>query len=164
MPYSVLPYQNGYKVCLTAKPTRCFSRWPLSRRTAERQRAAIERNERQHNGFSYQLEELGLSPDSYLATAWTRARDAGYDPSTLRLSDRPTYKLVFTDPTGRDHYFGATGYNDYIIYQHLEAIGQIPQGEADRKRNNYQARASEARGAWRKDRYSPNRLAMAINW
>lgn len=175
MPYSIVPYQNGYKVCLTAEPTRCFSNRPLSRRTAEKQRVAIQLSEAQRGelqagargirtDFQDYLESIGLPESLYLQFARDRAEKAGYDPSSLQLSDRPRYKLVLTDPTGRRRYFGATGYRDYIIYLFLEATGQVSEGEAFLRRQNYHARASKAGGEWKKDPFSPNRLALVINW
>ena len=41
MPYSVLKKNGGYKVCLTKKPSKCFSKKPLSKQRAISQSKAI---------------------------------------------------------------------------------------------------------------------------
>ena len=166
MPYSVIPYKNGYRVCLTSNTERCFSKRPLSRRTAERQRVAIERSEQSpaDSAFEKQLVSIGFPPTLYLEWARRQATLTGYNPLTLGFSDKPGYKLVITSPSGKRTYFGRTGYNDYLIYLFLEASGRVPQGTAGRMRRNYHGRASKARGDWRRSAYSPNCLALCINW
>jgi hypothetical protein len=44
MPYSLKKVSNGYKVCLTKNPSKCFSKKPLSKIKAIAQRKAIGLN------------------------------------------------------------------------------------------------------------------------
>ena len=41
MPYIIVPVGNGYKVCKKNEPTRCFSKAPIPKARAEKQRIAI---------------------------------------------------------------------------------------------------------------------------
>lgn len=46
----------------------------------------------------------------------------------------------------------------------LESENKVPKGTAMKKRNAYLSRATKIRGDWKKDRYSPNSLAIQILW
>lgn len=46
MPYVIKRVGDGYKVCKAAEPARCFSKKPLAKSTAEKQRVAILISER----------------------------------------------------------------------------------------------------------------------
>lgn len=49
MPYIITPYKYGFRVCEKNKPSVCFSKKPLTKKMAMKQRTAIN------------LSELGLS-------------------------------------------------------------------------------------------------------
>ena len=49
MPYKIVPYKYGFRVCKKDQPSVCFSKKPLTKKTALKQRTAIN------------LSELGLS-------------------------------------------------------------------------------------------------------
>lgn len=49
MPYEIVSYKSGYRVCQADKPSECFSNKPLTKTRAQAQRTAII------------LSELGLS-------------------------------------------------------------------------------------------------------
>jgi len=41
MPYEIIPFETGYRVCKSDEPTKCFSNKPLSKRQATKQMKAI---------------------------------------------------------------------------------------------------------------------------
>ena len=49
MPYKIVPYKYGFRVCKANQPSVCFSKKPLTKKNAVKQRTAIN------------LSELGLS-------------------------------------------------------------------------------------------------------
>jgi hypothetical protein len=50
------------------------------------------------------------------------------------------------------------GYGDFFLWSSQDkALGE-------RKRKAYLARSGKIKGDWKKDKYSPNRLARAILW
>jgi hypothetical protein len=70
----------------------------------------------------------------------------------LYISDKPNKKYMIQKPDGSMVYFGEMGYEDYT--RHGDSI----------RRNRYLTRASNIRGNWKTDMYSPNRLSMALLW
>jgi len=50
MPYSLLPYKFGWRVCKTDKPTECYSKRPLTKKQASKQRVAIILSEKRQQG------------------------------------------------------------------------------------------------------------------
>ena len=77
---------------------------------------------------------------------------------------------MITDPNGKKVYFGLNGYGDYIIYKHLEKQGIAPAGYAEKKRNVFQRshgtlqRIVQNRNKGRNLDYTPNQLALLLNW
>ena len=65
----------------------------------------------------------------------------------LKPSIRETKKYMIETPDGRTVHFGQMGYQDYT--KHKDA---------------YLKRSSNIKGEWRKDKYSPNNLAINILW
>jgi hypothetical protein len=114
--------------------------------------------------FNDLLNDLDYDPNKYLKDARRRAKQAGYNPNNLSLSTRPTYKLMMIDDEGKKRHFGRVGYGDYLIYRHLEKIGEAPRGHAKQKQNVFHASHSNIKGRWRNDQFSPNMLALKINW
>lgn len=101
----------------------------------------------------FDVEEATGEPE-YLKQAKAFAKKAGYkDASSLKLADDGKHKLIL-----RGVKFGSINNNDYIIYkQHFKSV-------AEKKRNQYLARACKIKGDWAKDKYSPNSLAINILW
>ena len=114
--------------------------------------------------FNQQLQDLDYSPIKYLNDAKRQARKAGYNPTDLTFSTKPAYKLMMTDDNGKKRHFGRVGYGDFLIYKHLEKLKEVPRGYANEKRNTFQASHTKIKGKWRDDPYSPNMLALKINW
>lgn len=113
--------------------------------------------------FHKQLEKVGLTHDKYMKQVKILAKDTGYDPSKVHMSEDENHKCVYHSPDG-DVYFGKVGYGDFIIYSWLEQQGEEEEGFAEMKRNAYLSRASNIKGKWKDNKYSPNNLAINILW
>ena len=114
--------------------------------------------------FKAQLESDGYSCAKYLKDARAVARKAGYDPKTLDFANDPTHKLRITAPDGTVRKFGRVEYGDFLIWKHLEHMKKVDKGVALKKRDTFHKSHEAIKGAWRKDKYSPNSLALAILW
>jgi hypothetical protein len=108
--------------------------------------------------FKAQLEKAGLSPEDYLRKAREVANREGYDGRALEFSDNGKNKLMIYDDEGKPRHFGRVGYGDYIIYSATD------KALADKKRNTFQKSHSKIKGDWKNDKFSPNMLALKINW
>jgi len=114
--------------------------------------------------FHKQLKENNITHDQYMKVARKAAKDNGYDPSKLQMSNDGKHKLYYdTQLSGNNEkddavHFGAIGYNDYIIYTLTN------NKDADKHREAYRARATNIKGDWKKNKYSPNNLAINILW
>ena len=134
MPYSINRYKTGFRVCKADDPTVCFSKKPLSKRRATKQRIAIILNEgsgRAERALIKHLRDLRRDPEVYLAFAQAGAAESGYNPAELEFSPAPRKKLRYR---GVD--FGAAGYGDYIIYNLRPDLA-----DPEAKRAQYIARA-----------------------
>jgi hypothetical protein len=105
-----------------------------------------------------EAELKGRGEDAFLREARRKAKAAGLNWQSLRLSDKAGKKLMITAPDGRTTHFGAKGMGDFIHYK----LARDPR--ADERRRLYRARATKIRGDWAKDKYSPNSLAIAVLW
>lgn len=108
--------------------------------------------------FKAQLEKAGLSPEEYLRKARAAANREGYDGRALEFSDNGKNKLMIYDDEGKPHHFGRVGYGDYIIYSNMD------KALAEKKRNTFHKSHSNIKGDWMNDKFSPNMLALKINW
>jgi hypothetical protein len=69
------------------------------------------------------------------------------------LSTRPEKKYMIYHPiTGRRIHFGQMGYEDFTKHKNPA------------RRENYLTRASNIKGNWKKDKFSPNNLSIHILW
>jgi len=101
---------------------------------------------------------FGLSDAAYLRRVRAAAKKAGYDPRKLQLAKDGKHKLAMTTDDGRVVRFGAIKMRDFILWKHTEP------SKADARRKNYLARASNIKGDWKNDKFSPNNLAIKILW
>jgi DNA adenine methylase len=108
--------------------------------------------------FHKQLKEKNITHKQYMKAASKAAKKNGYDPSKLEMSDDGDHKLIYTTPEGKAVPFGKVDYNDFIIYTLTK------NDFADKYRKAYLARATQIKGDWEKDKYSPNNLAINILW
>lgn len=73
--------------------------------------------------------------------------------AVLRPSTRRDKKYMIEDPnTGRIVHFGQMGYEDFTKHKDIE------------RRRRYLMRATNMRGEWRDNPYSPNNLSINILW
>jgi len=115
------------------------------------------------NKFVEQLDSIGLKPESYLKAVKHLAKESGYDPDKVELSQDGIHKVVYHSPEGLKR-FGRVGYGDYIIWSYKEAKRKVPKGHADKKRNVFR----KSHGAMSKihnlGKYSPNELSINLLW
>jgi len=107
--------------------------------------------------FHKQLEKAEVDPHRYLEEARRKAQKARLK-GTVEFSDDSKHKLQIVSPEGKTVRFGAVGLGDHIYYTMAGAEN------AAQHRKSYLARATAIHGNWKKDKYSPNSLAIAILW
>jgi len=113
--------------------------------------------------FKKQLIELGIEPSHYLEMARNNAEDKGYKPSTIDFSDDKTHKLRI-EKDGKIVRFGRVGYNDFLIWTHLEKNNQVKKGTAKAKQDRFWKSHTKIKGDWKENKYSPNWLALNVLW
>ena len=99
------------------------------------------------------LKNNGISPEIYLEIARARADIEGYDPYLLKFSNDEKHKLMYDGVK-----FGATGYNDYILYNII-----YNSDVAELKRINYRKRATNVMKQTNNP-LSPASLSYFIQW
>ena len=120
--------------------------------------------------FEKILEEIDYNPRNYLQEVRQRAKKNKYNPDDVSFSDNMKNKLMIRDPNGKNVYFGLSGYGDFLIYKHLEREGIAPAGTAEKKRNTFQRshgqlqKNIQARKKGSDLKYTPNQLALLLNW
>jgi hypothetical protein len=110
--------------------------------------------------FQEQLKAIGYNPKTYLQQAQIKSMFLNYDWKKLQFSDDDKYKLQMTDPKGKIIRFGATGYNDYLIYMFLVKKRKITYEEAQKHRENFFKRMKKTNDKL----YSKKNLAISILW
>jgi len=105
-----------------------------------------------------------MTPSEYLKKARQSASRNGYDPKKLELATDGKHKLCILTDDNLKRCFGRVGNNDFIMWSHLEKIGKVQPGYAEMKRRVFHASHSKIRGNWKSDKFSPNMLALKINW
>ena len=75
----------------------------------------------------------------------------GYDKEVY-LSSKKDKKYMLQDPNGKWVHFGQLGYEDYTKHKN------------EQRRNNYLNRATNMRGKWKDNPYSPNNLSIHLLW
>jgi hypothetical protein len=108
--------------------------------------------------FAAQLKEAGIDPKAYLNKAKAAAKKAGYDPRAVEFSDNDVHKLMIHDDFGKVSRFGRVGYGDFHIWSKVEPA------KAPSKRATFRKSHEAIKGDWKKDKYSPNNLAINILW
>jgi len=100
--------------------------------------------------FFNQLEKLKIDHKQYLKIAKDRAKQKGYDPKLLFFSNDGIHKLEYDNTP-----FGRVGYKDFIIYTLTEPK------KAEQARDRFHKSHSKINDS---GRFSPNQLALNINW
>jgi hypothetical protein len=111
-----------------------------------------------HARFASQLKKAGITPAEYLKKAQTKAKQFGLAYKHLGFSNDDTHKLQIPNASGTLVRFGSVGLGDHILYT------LSGDSSADEHRRRYLARATKIKGDWKKERYSPNNLAIHILW
>lgn len=70
----------------------------------------------------------------------------------IGLSRKKDKKYMVTRPDGKIVHFGQMGYEDFTKHKNKT------------RRKNYLARSTKIKGNWKKDKYSPNNLAIHLLW
>ena len=70
----------------------------------------------------------------------------------LYFSTRKNKKYMVLAPTGKWVHFGQLGYEDFTKHHDLG------------RRDAYLRRATKIKGDWKRDKFSPNNLAIHILW
>jgi hypothetical protein len=120
--------------------------------------------------FQEILKEINFNPADYLTEVRKSARKYGYNPADVDFSDNMKNKLMIRRPDGKMIHLGLSGYGDFLIYKHLEKEGIAPAGTAEKKRNVFQRshgqlqKNIQARRKGDNLKYTPNKLALLLNW
>lgn len=80
------------------------------------------------------------------------AEAEGFDPARIMPPTQKGKKLSYLTPDNRRVNFGNAEYESYDSHKDAE------------RRDNYLKRASNIKGDWKADKYSPNNLAMKLLW
>jgi hypothetical protein len=113
--------------------------------------------------FYEELKGYGIDPVKYLAYMKKQAKKAGYDYKQLTLDNDDKHKLRISTEDGIKH-FGAVGYKDNFIYQHLEKTKQVPKGTAKQMRDRFQKSHGAITTKRKLGRNSANELSLKILW
>ena len=70
----------------------------------------------------------------------------------IRLSTKKEKKYMVVTPDGKIVHFGQMGYEDYTKHKNKT------------RRKNYLKRSRGIKGNWKKNKYSPNNLAIHLLW
>jgi hypothetical protein len=88
-----------------------------------------------------------LKDDSDYEEAQKKTNEDFGEPTKLYISDKPNKKYYVLNGT-KKVYFGAPGYEDFTKHKD------------EARREAYLKRASNIKGKWKQNKYSPNNLAM----
>jgi hypothetical protein len=92
-----------------------------------------------------------------------QAKKAGYDYKQLTLDNDDKHKLRISTEQGVKH-FGAVGYKDFFIYEHLEKDKKVPKGTAKKMRDRFQKSHGAITTKRKLGRNSANELSLKILW
>lgn len=113
--------------------------------------------------FYEELKGYGIDPVKYLSYMKKQAKKAGYDEKQLTIDNDDKHKLRISTEDGVKH-FGAVGYKDNFIYQHLEKMKKVPKGTAKQMRDRFQKSHGAITTKRKLGRNSANELALKILW
>ena len=74
------------------------------------------------------------------------------DDTELYISNRKNMKYMILDDNNKFVHFGRLGYSDFTKTQN------------EKKKINYLKRATNIKGNWKNNKYSPNNLSINILW
>jgi hypothetical protein len=108
--------------------------------------------------FASELAKVKMTPTSYLRAVRAKAKKEGYDPKKVSLANDGVHKIKVMNEQGQPRYAGRVGYGDFILWS------KVDKKQAQEKKRVFHASHSKIKGDWKKDKYSPNRLALSILW
>lgn len=114
--------------------------------------------------FSSRLEQMGIEPSDYLALVKKNAEEYGYDPESVSFAKNGIHKIEMMTPQGQRVRFGRANYNDFLIWSHLEELGEVPKGTAKAKQNRFVKSHLAMKGDWKDNEFSPNWLSIRLLW
>jgi hypothetical protein len=76
----------------------------------------------------------------------------GYDPNRILAPTQKGKKLSYLTPDNRRVNFGSSEYESYDKHKD------------ETRKDKYLKRATNIKGDWKKDKYSPNNLAIKLLW
>ena len=168
MPFKIVKKDDGYYVC---SPKTCHSKKGLSIDKALKQFKILHYDFLQNEGddnkyFVHILENnYNIDPVDYINMVYKNADKKGYDKRRVFFSDDKKHKLMYLEPeTNKKRYFGLNKYGDYLIYSTLESRGKLEPGYANKKRNTFQKSHGKISEIHELNKYSPNELALNLNW
>jgi hypothetical protein len=112
--------------------------------------------------FINELKVLNIDPEYYIDAVKENAKKYGINPDFIYFSDKPKYKLYYTD-NGKKIYFGSATHPDYLIYKWIENYNDI-ENLAENKRDRYLKRSTNIKGDWEKNKLSKNNLSINLLW
>lgn len=98
------------------------------------------------------INELEIFKWSNPAQALEEAKKYLGKDVVMAISTRKNKKYMIKKPDGKWVHFGQMGYSDYTKHKDKQ------------RRINYLNRATNIKGGWKSDKYSPNNLSIHILW
>ncbi len=110
--------------------------------------------------FEEELLIKKINPKKYLQAVQVKAMYFDYNWKTIKFADNNKFKLQITRPDGKIIKFGASAYNDFIIYSFMAKKKLITYDEALKHRDNFHKRM-----IIKDDNiYSARNLSLALLW
>ena len=110
--------------------------------------------------FQEELLIKKINPKKYLQAVQIKAMYYEYDWKTIQFTDDTKYKLQITRPDGKIIKFGASAYNDFIIYSFMAKKKLITYDEALKHRDSFHKRMIIKDD----DIYSARNLSLNLLW
>lgn len=98
----------------------------------------------------------------YVKRVKARAKFFGYNEPELLKNSKHKFKIE--TPEGKTVKFGQASAADFHIWKLAEQNNEVPAGYARERQRLYLARATNIKGKWRENKYSPNNLSIHLLW
>ena len=110
--------------------------------------------------FEEELMIQNINPKKYLQAVQIKAMYFDYDWKTIKFADDNKFKLQITRPDGKIIKFGASLYNDFIIYSFMVKKKQMSYDDALKQRDKFHKRMIKKDD----DLYTPRNLSRNLLW
>lgn len=101
-----------------------------------------------------------INPKTYLQAVKVKAMYYNYDWRSIKFADDNKHKLEIRRPDGKFIKFGASDYNDFIIYSIMAKKHKISYDDAIKHRDNFHKRMKRKND----DLYTPLNLSLNLLW